>query len=167
MDRSPEADHKKLWDLIKDEHTAVLVTIAEDGSLDSRPMGCLQKEFDGTLWFMTFADSAKRSEIDSNQNVLVSYARPAKYEFISVSGRARIVNDHAALCSLWSEALRVWFPQGPDSPDLALVAIDVDMAKTWTKPASMVTYGYYYLRARLTGKAPTADEAAKLETIKM
>jgi general stress protein 26 len=39
------------WSLIKDEHTAVLVTMGTDASLDSRPMGCIQKDFDGTLWF--------------------------------------------------------------------------------------------------------------------
>jgi hypothetical protein len=41
-----QLDHQKIWNLIKDEHTAVLVTISPDGSLDSRPMGCIQKEFD-------------------------------------------------------------------------------------------------------------------------
>jgi hypothetical protein len=47
MDRA--AEHERTWTLIKDEHTALLVTVAADGSLDSRPMGCVQKDFDGTL----------------------------------------------------------------------------------------------------------------------
>jgi len=57
------ADHQKIWNLIKDEHTAVLVTVGRDGTLDSRPMGCVQKEFDGTLWFLTFKDTPKVLEI--------------------------------------------------------------------------------------------------------
>jgi general stress protein 26 len=45
---SRQSDHAKVWDLIKDAHTAMLITVEEDGALQARPMGCLQKEFDGT-----------------------------------------------------------------------------------------------------------------------
>lgn len=166
MDNSRQADRDRLWSLIKNEHVAVLVTVASDGSLDSRPMGCVQKEFDGVLWFMTFKDTPKLSEIVHNRNVLVSYARQSAYEFVSVSGRARIVDDSAKVRKLWTEGLRVWFPDGPSSPDIALIAIDVEIAKAWTKPASTLTYAYYYLRARLTGQSPSPKQVAKLETIR-
>ena len=161
-----EADHQRIWDLIKNEHTAVLVTVGTDGSIDSRPMGCVQKEFDGTLWFLTFKDSPKVLEIAKNQQALVSYARPSDYEFVSISGQARIVDDPAKLHTLWSEGFRVWFPEGPNSKNIALLAIDVEVAKAWTKPASSLTYAYYYLRARITGKSPSPSQIAKQETIR-
>src|SRR6266576_6142454 len=47
---------EKIWNLVKHEHAAVLVSIRKDGSLDSIPMGCVQSDFDGTLWFLTFKD---------------------------------------------------------------------------------------------------------------
>ena len=122
-------DTQKIWDLIRNEHTAVLVTVSTDGSLDSRPMGCVQKEFDGTLWFLTFKDSPKVLAIAENQHALVSYARPSDYEFISISGRARIVDDRDQVQALWSEGFRVWFPNGPESPNIALLALDVEVAK--------------------------------------
>lgn len=159
-----ETDLQAIWKLIKSEHVALLVTVGKDGSLDSRPMGCLQREFDGTLWFMTFRGTPKLLEIEDNQHALVSYARPADYEFVSLSGRARIVEDRAQIKALWNEGLRVWFPDGPDSSDVALVAVDVEAAKSWTKPASMLTYAYYYLRARLTGESPRARDVAQIKT---
>jgi len=159
-------DHQRIWRLIKDEHTAVLVTVGADGSLDSRPMGCVQKEFDGTLWFLTFKDSAKVLEISETQQALVSYSRPSAYEFISISGRARIVDDPAQVRTLWSEGCRLWFPEGPDSANIALLAVDVEVAKTWTRPASVLTYAYYYLRARITGKPPSPSQIAQQETIR-
>src|SRR5882672_3869500 len=121
-----QADRQKIWKLIENEHVALLVTVAKGGSLDSRPMGCLQREFDGTLWFMTFRGTPKLLEIEDNQHALVSYARPADYEFVSLSGRARMVEDRGQIKTLWNEGLRVWFPDGPDSPDIALVAVDVE-----------------------------------------
>ena len=160
------ADLQRIWDLIKGERTAVLVTMATDGSLDARPMGCVQKEFNGTLWFLTFKDSPKTLEIAEHQQTLVSYARPSDHEFVSVSGRARIVDDPPQVRALWTEGLRVWFPDGPDSPNIALLAIDVEAAKAWTKPASTLTYAYYYLRARMTGETPTPSQIAKLETFR-
>ena len=166
MQTSSATDRQKFWDLIKNEHTAVLVTVDQDGALVARPMGCVQKEFDGTLWFITFKDSPKLLDIETNQHCLVSYSRPSDYEFVSVSGSARIVHDHAKTHSLWSEALRVWFPDGPDSPDIALVAVEVDEEKAWTKPASTLTYAYYYLRARLTGKAPSPKQIGQIETMR-
>jgi general stress protein 26 len=122
-------DFREIWNLIKDEHTAVLVTIGKDGGLDSRPMGCVQKEFDGTLWLLTFKDTLKILEIYENQQTLISYVRPANCEFISIGGRVRIVDDPSQVRSLWSEGFRVWFPDGPDSPNIALLAVDVEVAR--------------------------------------
>lgn len=161
------ADRQKIWDLIKHQHAAVLVTIGEDGALDSRPMGCLQSEFDGTLWFMTFKKSPKLLAIENNQHALVSYDRPSKFEFVALSGRARIVDDRAKIHTLWNEGLRVWFPDGPDSADIALIAVDVETARAWTKPASILTYALLYLRARVTGKAPAPQQVAHVETLRL
>src|SRR5215475_4499906 len=82
-----------------------------------------------------------------NQQALVSYARPSDYEFISISGQARLIDD-------------------PDSPNIALLAIDVEVTRTWTKPASVLTYAYYYLRARITGRSPSPSQIAKQEIIR-
>ena len=129
-------------------------------------MGCIQNDFDGTLWFLTFKESPRVLEITEDQHVLVSYARPSDYEFISIGGRARIVDDPSQVRALWSEGFRVWFPDGPGSQNIALFAIDVEVAKAWTKPASVLTYAYYYLRARVTGTPPSPSKIAKVETIR-
>lgn len=160
------ADRKKIWDLIKDAHSALLVSIASDGSLDSRPMGCLQKEFDGTLWFLTFLHSEKMDELRKDNRVLVSYAKPSDYEYISISGRAQLVQDRAKIKELWFEGLRVWFPKGPDDPELALISVDVETAKYWTDAASVFTYAWAYVKARTTGESPSADDIAETGTIR-
>lgn len=157
---SDEDDRRKIWDLIKDAHSALLVNVAADGTLDSRPMGCLQKEFDGTLWFLSFLHSQKMNEIRNDDKVLVSYARASAFEYVSLSGRARVVDDRRKIKELWREGLRVWFPKGPDDPELALIAVDVETAKYWTDAASILTYAWAYIKARTTGESPAADEIA-------
>src|SRR3954468_20096484 len=113
MRSSPEHDYRqKVWELIRDAHSALLVTIGQDGRLDSRPMGCLQTEFDNSLWFLTFRHSLKAQELAADDHVLVSYANPAKYEYVSISGRGKILDDKARVNDLWFEGLKVWFPNG-------------------------------------------------------
>jgi len=152
---SENENHHRIWELIKNEHVALLVTQGEGGALNSRPMGFLQQNFAGTLWFITFKESLKLFEIENQQQVLVSFRRPVKYEFVSISGRARVVEDRNQVRTLWREGFRVWFPQGPESANIALIAVEVETAKTWTKPAPIYLYAYYYVRARLTGKSPS------------
>jgi general stress protein 26 len=157
---------QKVWDLIKDAHSALLVTVGPDGRLDSRPMGCVQTDFEGTIWFLTFADSSKVNEILKDDRVLVSYANAAKYEYVSLSGTARLVTDAEKLKELWSEALRVWFTSGREDPNLALLAVSVEEAKYWTDAASMVTYAWAYLKARFLGVSPNPDQISHSEHLK-
>src|SRR5436190_10081927 len=159
-------DKQKIWDLIKNAHSALLVTVGRDGGLDSRPMGCLQTKFDDTLWFLTFRHSPKLHEIDNNDRVLVSYAKPSRYEYVSVSGRAKVVEDKRRIKELWFEGLRVWFPNGPDDPEIALISVEVDEVKYWTNAASVATYAWAYVKARLTGESPSPDQIAETKSIR-
>jgi general stress protein 26 len=163
---SNQSDRDKVWDLIKDARTALLVTIGENSTLEARPMGCLQTTFDGTLWFLTFSHSSKLQQLGRDDRVMVGYVNPEKYEYVALSGRARIVDDRQKLNELWSEGLRVWFPKGSGDPELALLAIDVEKADYWSDPASAITYALAYVKARVTGKSPSPDEIAESKSVR-
>ena len=153
-------DAAAFWNLIKDHRVALLVTLDEAGRPDARPMGCIQREFDGHLWFMTLRGTHKVGEVESHEDALISYARPDDYEYVVARGRARRVDDEAKKRSLWSEALRVWFPKGVDDPDMILLDVEVEEARYWTNAASRLTYAAAYVRARVTGKRPEPGEIA-------
>jgi general stress protein 26 len=157
-DPTTDAGHVKIWELIKRAHSALLVTARSDGTFDSRPMGCLQTGFDGALWFLTFRHSLKLEEIQNNPNVMVSYAKPSDFEYVSINGKARIVEDAQKLRELWTEGLRVWFPNGPGDPEIAVLAVEAEQARYWTDAASMTTYAWAYVKARVTGESPSTDE---------
>jgi general stress protein 26 len=160
-----QADREKVWSLIKGFHTALFVTLDSTGAFETRPMGCLQKSFGGTLWFMTFQGSAKLKDICGDSQVLVAYMQPDKYEYVAIYGRAQIVENKQKLRELWSEGLRVWFPKGPEDPDIALIAVTAERADYWTNPASSVTYAWAYLKARVTGKSPSPDQIAEIKSV--
>jgi general stress protein 26 len=155
---SSAADRAKVWDLVKDIRFAMMVTQDRDGSMQARPMSAMKTDFDGTLWFMTRDSTLKVAELEANPNVLLSYADVDENHYVSLSGTARIVHDRAKVEELWSEAARVWFPDGPSDPQIALIAVDVTNAEYWDSKTSAMVYAYGYVKARLTGEPPSERE---------
>lgn len=154
---------KKLGELIADINIAMLTTIDEDGSLRSRPMGTQETEFDGHLWFFTSDRSAKVDEIGKRHQVNVSYAAPAANTFVSVSGEAEVVQDKAKIEELWSPALKAWFPDGPETPDIALLRVDVEKAEYWDAPNSKMVILAGFLKAVVTGQRYDPGENEKVK----
>ena len=156
-------DIEKIRDLIKGIRFAMLTTVDTDGSLRSRPMATQEAEFDGELWFFTGASSPKVDEVERDHRVNVSYAAPDDNTYVSVSGTARLVRDKAKAKELWNPALKAWFPEGLDDPDLALLRVRVEKAEYWDSPSSKMVQLYGLAKAVLTGKR--ADDIGENEKI--
>lgn len=146
---------QKVWDLIKEIKFALLVTQDEYGNLHARPMAAQQQHFEGVLWFFTWEDSPKVKEIARNPKVLISYAEPAKQEYVSVRGTAAVLRDQEKINELWHEALRTWFPKGPTDSKITLIRVAVENAEYWDSSSSMFVHLYGYIKARLTGEPAT------------
>ena len=153
----------KIAKLIKGIRIAMLTTAETDGTLRSRPMATQEAEFDGTLWFFTSADSPKVDEVEHDQNVNVSYAKPDDQAYVSLSGRARLVRDSAKINELWNPLLKAWFPDGKDDPKLALLNVDVDQAEYWDSPAGGVVALAGFVKAAVTGKPAKGGGNEKVE----
>lgn len=154
----------KIWSLIKDIKFALMASYATSGEIfHARPMMAQQKEFDGTLWFFTAADSRKTAEIKNNPTSLLTYADPSKNNYVSISGKATILRDQAKIDELWSEAARVWFPEGKGDPNLILIRFDPQEAEFWDAPSSAAVHAYGYIKAVLTGETPKSGEMGHAE----
>jgi general stress protein 26 len=149
---------KKVWDLIQEIQVAMLVTRDQAGPLSARPMAAVNRDFSDRLWFMTAADSPKLDEIRAMPLVLATYAEPKKQIYVSVRGTARIVMDKDTIKQFWTEAARVWFPQGSEDSAIALIELKVETAEYWDSPSSAMVYAYGYAKARLTGSPPQLGE---------
>lgn len=157
------ASIKKLSELIMDVDFAMLTTAESDGTLRSRPMSTQQVEFDGDLWFFTYASTAKVQEMQRDENVNVSYAKPEDQLFISVSGTARLVRDRAKMKELWNPILKAWFPKGLDEPDLALIKVDVEQAEYWDSPNSTMVQLAGFVKSLVTGRPIEGGENEKID----
>lgn len=149
-----EARHV-LWQHIKHSRFGMLTTFDRElGVLRSRPMTNqgTGDEFDGELWFITAEDGAVAREVSDEPEVNISYAKPDDNSFVSVSGRASLVEDRARIHALWSPLYKAWFPQGPDDPNIVLLRVKVSDAEYWDGPSNKVTQLFAMARSALGGK---------------
>jgi len=141
---------KKIGDLISEIRFAMLTTVAQDGTFDSRPMATQKKEFDGTLCFLTAHDSRKVEEIAADAHVGLMYADPDKQSYVTVKGRANVSRDKAKIHELWNPMYKAWFPGGEDDPQIRVLRVDVDQAEYWEASDSKIVRSLKYLAAAAT-----------------
>lgn len=144
---------EKLGSMIQDIRMAMLTTADPDGQLRSRPMATLSHKFDGRLYFFTQEHSGKVASIEQDQHVNLAYSNPDKQNYISVSGRGSISQEKALIEELWSPAMKAFFPEGLEDPELALITVDVDSAEIWDSPPSMIVKFVGLAEAVITGKS--------------
>jgi general stress protein 26 len=125
---TPELTH--LGELIGDIEIAMLATLEEDGMLRSRPLQTLQMDSEGALWFMTTISSPKIGEMDAHRRVNLSYCRPDRQTFVSVSGVTQILRDPQKAHELWRSELKSWLPR-VDDPEVVLLKVTVEAAEYW------------------------------------
>ena len=154
---------KKLRELIKDIDIGMLTTLDEDGNLHSRPMSINSEvEFNGDLWFFTYASSHKVTEIEQRHQVNVSFSDPSKQQYVSVSGQAQLVQDRNKIQELWKPELKAWFPKGIDEPGIALLKVSVEKAEYWDAPSSFVAHTIGLVKSITTGEKASPGENEKL-----
>ncbi|NDK54467.1 pyridoxamine 5'-phosphate oxidase family protein [Pontibacter fetidus] len=162
MNNEQNENLQKLIDKIKDVDTCMMTTADDDGSLRSRPMRNMQIKDDGIIWFFTGYESAKSHELKNDSHVNLSYADPSNNLYVSVSGRASISRDKAKIDELWNPAMKAWFPEGKDDPNVGLIKVTIDKAEYWDSPNSAVVHLYGVVKAAITGEPAHPGENKKI-----
>ena len=155
------ADVQKLAELLKDQRFAMLTTIADDGTLMSRPLAMQEVEFDGDLWFFVTRDSRAVAQIGAHPRVNVALGSGSTW--ISLAGTATVVDDTAKKRELWDSSVEAWFPQGPDSHDIVLLHVDAESAEYWNTPGGRVSTLFSFVKAKVTGQPFSGGENERLD----
>ena len=162
---------EKVWKILADFSTAMLVTVDGKNVIRARPMAIAGLEKGEKIWFISGADSAKLHEIsDSTRVGLV--CQKGESVFLAISGDAALVCDPVKVAELWQESFRIWFPGGKEDPSIVLIAVTPTRAEYWDNSGvKKVEFLWDAATAYLTGTTPkpqaseqhgvvqTADEA--------
>lgn len=155
------SDLKELYDLIDDMEVAMLTTRRQDGRLVSRPMQTQNVDSELDLWFVTSDQTDKFDELEHDPNVNLAYYDDSSREWVSVSGRARLVRDRQQIERLYDASWRVWLEKQDDrrdgtasDPRIVLIAVEVDSAVYMKSHASAPKKAYEIVKSFVTGERP-------------
>jgi general stress protein 26 len=127
------ADLIHLSTILEHFPVAMLTHLENDGAMVSRPMSPLEMDGSGAFWFLT----ARRTVESQDLSVLnLSFTDAAHAVYVSLSGRGEVSLDTAQIKRLWSPFARPWFPDGPESENVALLKFIPETAEYWDAPHS-------------------------------
>lgn len=155
---------KKLIEIVKAVDICMLTTTDEQGNLHSRPMSNNRDiEYNGDLWFFTYGASHKVDEVGRVPQVNASFADTDEQQYASLTGKAEVVRDRSKIEELWKPQLKAWFPEGIDTPDIALLKVRVERAEYWDGSQSIVAHAVSLVSSLVKGKPAQLGENEKLE----
>ncbi|HEX4509129.1 MAG TPA: pyridoxamine 5'-phosphate oxidase family protein [Burkholderiaceae bacterium] len=151
---------ERLWKLIAEFDTAMLVTRGPDGGLRSRPLAIAKKGQelgDDALYFSTSIESGKVADLKADEQVNVSMQETRR--FVSLTGTARVTRDRALIDKLWAEGWKIWFPNGKDDPSLSILMVEPHEASYWDiSGGTGLKYLFESAKAYVSGTRPPSDD---------
>lgn len=143
------ADLAHVAKLIDGIPIAMLTTVAADGALASRPMAALEMDASAALWFYV---DLRSSKVEHLRVANLAFTDIAKGTYVSLSGRGEIDTDRGRIERLWTAYAKPWFPDGPESPTLALLKFIPDAADYWDAPNNMMVRAFGAIASMVAGK---------------
>jgi general stress protein 26 len=115
----------------------MMSTKGQDQEISSRPMSNNgDVEYDGDNWFFSYRDTRKVSDIQRDPGISLSFTEAPSLlgkpgMFISIEGKATMIEDKAQFGEHWTSELDRWFPDGVDTEGLTLIKVHADQIHYW------------------------------------
>lgn len=126
-----EKKTERFEELLERFDNAMLVSVADDGSLHARPMAVAAHDDVAKLCFVTSSESAKAEELA--ERPAATAVMQGDDIYLAVAGNAIIVADPRRVEQLWKPSWKVWFPDGPGDPRLVLIELEPERAEYWDR----------------------------------
>ena len=99
----------------------ILITVDENGKPQARTMSVFPIEDNMVIWLGTSTESRKVKQIKNNPNVMVYYYDTKGHSYVSIAGKARLVNDHEKKTHYWKKSWTRYYPD----PEKDYILIEV------------------------------------------
>ena len=153
-------DVDRVWTLVKKIGFCMLST--HDGEdIRARPMAAYVERDDHAIYFITDAASHKDEEIERNPHVGLAFADASNEKYVSITGRAAILNDRQKIRELWSTPAKAWW-DNPDDPSIRVLKVTPKDAQYWDRPGKAVSY-VKMLAAAVSNSRPSMGNRAKTD----
>lgn len=125
------SDFAKIAGMIRDIKFAMLVVSTDENHLHAWPMTTQQEEGSQNIWFIGDKRTEMVASIGKRPQVNLSYSDTGKSLYVSITGKAELIDDQAKLDQLWSPAYEAFFEQGKSDPNIQLIKVTAQGAEYW------------------------------------
>jgi len=148
---------ERIGNTVKKAHTCFFCTQAVQGSGGVRPMGVLDVDAAGNLWFLSAADSRKNQELALDPHVTLFFQGSAHSDFLHLTGHANVSRDKQKIRELWSPIIKTWFTEGVDDPRITVIKVTPTDGYYWDNKHGSAVAGAKMLVGAAIGK--TLDDS--------
>lgn len=156
-------DTDRLWRLMADHPTCMMITHSQEDGLHARPMTAIFERERNRILFYTHLSSGKSTELAHDGDVMLSFADPEVSEFVSVTGTAALTTDPDLIQAHWSSFVVAWFPDGATGADVAMIVVTPARGEYWDGPSSQIVSAIKMLVASATDSAPDMGDHAAVD----
>lgn len=157
--KTPIDDHALVLSFIENHATAMLTTMSHD-TLRARPMHIVQTSYRGTVYFFVPHDADIINEITGSSLVNIAFSDIGSTDHLSLSGVATISKNLNMYGELWNDEMNLWFPQGPEGGEAALIEIVITHGECWKGKGRLVQL-YERAKAKATDTIPELSDHRK------
>jgi len=134
-----ESDIEHVWKLIHDIPVAMVVTHEGHGeNMRARPMAVRPAKDEGLIYFLTDAQTPKAEEVRHNQSVCLALSDNKSQKYVSISGRAEVIDDRERVKKYWSVYDKAFWPD-KDDPRIRVLRVTPESAEFWEGDGRVVT----------------------------
>lgn len=150
----PDPRHH-LFENLQKHDVLMVVNAGLDGLPHGRPMTVAKVDtVNAELWFVTSRDADIAREVLTYKDGHSVATGQKGGDYVSVTGKMRLVDDRAMMHDLWRDSWRLWF-QGKDDPNMVLLAMPLEAGSYWNvEGTSGLRYLFEAAKAALSGERP-------------
>jgi len=153
-------NEERVWEMM-DEIIFCMLASRDGEMIRSRPMAAHAERDKGRISFLTDVGSAKTDDVEEHRLVNLAFADPKGQKWVSVTGRARILNDRRRIADLFGTPAKAWW-DSPDDPDIRLLEVEPIDAQYWDGPGKLRAYARMAMAA-MSDARPDMGENEKVD----
>ena len=115
-------DNDRVWDIVAKVGVGMLTTRFA-GGLRARPVEQRPDRDQGVIRIITDVRDLKDGEVKNEPDVGLVVISPSDKAYLSVTARAVVTRDSETAAKIWRRTDDVWWPDGPDDPNVRVIVL--------------------------------------------
>ncbi len=129
---SKQQQMDKIQAMVNDIKYTMMTTRTHEDHLHSCPMNTTETSIGAKeIWFIGHNPSETVDNINKNPEVNLAYVSQDDKSYLSITGKAELIEDREKLDELWSMTYNAYFEQGKEDPKVQLIKVVPHGAEYW------------------------------------